>query len=105
MAFDTPENRQRYNVALTEHEKWLNENSRYGVSYTRGWNGDKCRMMTDDFEHWCAGRQNKRISHSKERDLDAERKVFERMIASQSEASQDYNRGKFRVEDKEPKDG
>jgi hypothetical protein len=60
MAFDTPENRHRFDVAMTEHDKWFNHNSRNGVSYTRGWNGDDWRKVTDDFEHWCAGRENKK---------------------------------------------
>jgi hypothetical protein len=35
------------------------------------------------------------------RDLAVERSHFERMIASTSQASQDYNRGKFRVVDED----
>tara|TARA_R110000744_G_C19284260_1_gene553928 strand:- start:257 stop:451 length:195 start_codon:yes stop_codon:yes gene_type:complete len=38
------------------------------------------------------------------RDLDAERRKFERMISSQSNAEQEYNRGKFNVDNKEQKD-
>lgn len=37
------------------------------------------------------------------RDLDAERRKYERMINRESQAEQDYNRGKFNVDSKEPK--
>ena len=60
MAFDSLENRYRFNVALAEHDKWLNHNSLYGTSYTRGWSGADWRENTDDFEHWCAGRENRK---------------------------------------------
>lgn len=60
MAFDTPLNRHRYEIALTEHDKWIDHHSRYGESYTRGWKGKDWRPATDDFEHWCAGRDNRK---------------------------------------------
>lgn len=60
MAFDTPRNRMRYKLALGQHDKWINHNSRYGVSYTRGWNGQEWRETLDDFEHWCAGKTNRK---------------------------------------------
>ncbi len=67
MAFDTPENRHRYEVALTEHDKWMHHNSRYGVSYTRRWQGKEWCRVTDDFEHWSAGRENRKRHDKKER--------------------------------------
>lgn len=58
MAFDTPENRHRYTVALTEHKRHMIAQDKNGLSYRRGWEGNEWRNMEDDFEHWCAGRQN-----------------------------------------------
>ncbi len=59
MAFDTPENRHRYEVALTQHTSLMESDGKNGLSYQRGWGGYVWRKMEDDFEHWCAGRQNK----------------------------------------------
>jgi len=59
MAFDTPENRHRYEVALTQHDKLMVSDGKNGQSYQRGWAGHNWREREDDFEHWCAGRQNR----------------------------------------------
>jgi hypothetical protein len=60
MAFDTPENRHRYEVARTQHDQQMSAKDRNGGSYRRGWNGCDYHSVDDDFEHWCAGRENQR---------------------------------------------
>jgi hypothetical protein len=59
MAFDSPENRRRYEVALTKHDELITAKSREGLSYQNGYNGLQWDAIMDDFEHWCAGRQNR----------------------------------------------
>lgn len=60
MAFDTPENRFRYERALDMHSVLIMSASKDGRSYQRGYEGRDWRKMEDDFEHWCAGRENKK---------------------------------------------
>ena len=60
MAFDTPENRYRYETALLRHDDLMSSMTKEGESYRRGWRGYNWRRQEDDFEHWCAGRENKK---------------------------------------------
>lgn len=55
--FDTPENRFRYEVARSRHDKLMAEDSREGKSYRAGFNG-WTRHVGDDYEHWRAGKDN-----------------------------------------------
>jgi len=66
MAFDTPENRFRYERALDMHSVLIMTAGKDGDSYRRGYEGHKWREMVDDFEHWCAGRTNAQKHKSKE---------------------------------------
>ena len=60
MAFDTPQNRFRYERALDMHSVLIMAAGNNGASYRRGFNGLDWREDEVDFEHWCAGRENKK---------------------------------------------